>query len=133
MKQTISSLRTRKFMTNPLLYRKQMVVDVMHPGKPTVSKKEVKEKLAKMYKTTAELVFPFKFKTQFGGGRSTGFAKIYDTLAHAKRFEQKYMLVKFGLKEAKKSSRKQRKERKNRMKKLRGTAKVKAAAAAGKK
>lgn len=120
-------------MTNPLLYRKQMVVDVMHPGKPTVSKKEVKEKLAKMYKSSPELVFPFKFKTQFGGGRSTGFAKIYDTLAHAKRFEQKHMLVKFGLREAKKSSRKQRKERKNRMKKLRGTAKVKAAAAAGKK
>lgn len=119
-------------MSNPLLHRKQMVVDVMHPGKPTVSKKEVKEKLAKMYKTTAELVFPFKFKTQFGGGKSTGFAKIYDTLANAKRFEQKYMLVKFGLKETKKSSRKQRKERKNRMKKLRGTAKVKAAAAAKK-
>lgn len=120
-------------MTNPLLYRKQMVVDVMHPGKPTVSKKEVREKLAKMYKTTADLIFPYKFKTQFGGGKSTGFAKIYDNLAHAKRFEHKHMLAKFGLKEVKKSSRKQRKERKNRMKKLRGTAKVKAAAAAAKK
>lgn len=109
-----------------------MVVDVMHPGKPTVSKKEVREKLAKMYKTTPEVVFPFKFKTQFGGGKSTGFAKIYDSLVHAKRFEQKYVLVKFGLKEVKKSSRKQRKERKNRMKKLRGTAKAKAATAAKK-
>lgn len=110
-----------------------MVVDVMHPGKPTVSKKEVREKLAKMYKTTPEVVFPFKFKTQFGGGKSTGFAKVYNTLADAKKFEQKYMLVKFGSKEAtKKSSRKQRKERKNRMKKLRGTAKVKAATAAKK-
>lgn len=119
-------------MTNSLLRRKQMVVDVMHPGKPTVSKKEVKEKLAKMFKTTPELVFPFKFKTQFGGGKSTGFAKIYENLAYAKRFEQKYMLAKFGLLTVKKSSRKQRKERKNRMKKLRGTAKVKAAAAAKK-
>lgn len=119
-------------MSNPLLFRKQMVVDVMHPGKPTVSKKEVREKLAKMYKTSAELVFPFKFKTQFGGGKSTGFAKIYDSLAQAKKFEQKFMLARFGLKEVKKSSRKQRKERKNRMKKLRGTAKVKAASAAKK-
>lgn len=110
-----------------------MVVDIMHPGKPTVSKKEVRERLAKMFKTTPDVVFPFKFKTQFGGGKTTGFAKIYDTLSHAKRFEQKFMLVRFGMKEAKKTSRKQRKERKNRMKKLRGTAKVKAAAAAGKK
>lgn len=120
-------------MTNPLLRRKQMVVDVMHPGKPTVSKKEVRERLAKMFKTTPDLVFPFKFETQFGGGKSTGFAKIYDSLAFAKKFEQKFMLARFGLKEVKKSSRKQRKERKNRMKKLRGTAKVKAAAAAAKK
>lgn len=120
-------------MTNPLLFRKQMVVDVMHPGKPTVSRKEVKERLARMYKTTPDLVFPFKFKTQFGGGKSTGFAKIYDSLAYAKRFEEKYTLVRFGLKEVKKTSRKQRKERKNRMLKLRGTAKAKAAQAAGKK
>lgn len=119
-------------MSNPLLYRKQMVVDVMHPGKATVSKKEVREKLAKMYKTTPDLVFPFKFKTQFGGGKSTGFAKIYDTLDYAKRFESKHMLVKNGLKEVKKGSRKQRKEKKNRMKKLRGTAKIKAGQAAKK-
>lgn len=109
-----------------------MVVDVMHPGKPTVSKKEVRERLSKMFKTQAELVFPFKFKTQFGGGKSTGFAKIYDSMDHAKKFEQKYMLARFGLKEVKKASRKQRKERKNRMKKLRGTAKVKASQAAKK-
>lgn len=106
-----------------------MVVDVMHPGKATVSKKEVREKLAKIYKTSADLVFPFKFKTQFGGGKSTGFAKIYDSLEHAKRFEAKFMLKKNGLADVKKTGRKQRKEKKNRMKKLRGTAKVKGAAA----
>lgn len=119
-------------MANPLLHRKQMVVDIHHPGKPTPSKKEIREKLSKLYKTSPELVFPYQMKSQFGGGKSTGFAKIYDSMVHAKRFEQKFMLAKFGLKEVKKSSRKQRKERKNRMKKLRGTAKVKAAAAAKK-
>uniref|UniRef100_A0A8C0SLR6 Small ribosomal subunit protein eS24 n=1 Tax=Canis lupus familiaris TaxID=9615 RepID=A0A8C0SLR6_CANLF len=31
-------IRTRKFMTNRLLQRKQIVIDVLHPGKATVPK-----------------------------------------------------------------------------------------------
>lgn len=110
-----------------------MVVDILHPGKATVSKKEVQEKLAKMYKTTPDVVFCFGFKTQFGGDKSSGFALIYDNLKMAKRFEPRYRLVKNGLKEKAKTGRKQRKERKNRMKKVRGTAKAKIGAGAAKK
>ena len=36
------TVRTRKFMTNRLLNRKQMVVDVIHPGRATVPKTEVR-------------------------------------------------------------------------------------------
>jgi len=68
------------------------VVDILHPGRPNVSKAEVREKLAKMYKTTADVIFCFGFKTAYGGGRSTGFALIYDSLDFAKRFEPKYRL-----------------------------------------
>ncbi|KAF9090355.1 ribosomal 40S subunit protein S24B, partial [Mortierella sp. AM989] len=76
-----------------------------------------------------EVVFCFGFRTAFGGGKSTGFALIYDNLESAKKFEPKYRLVRHGLMEIKKASRKQRKERKNRSKKLRGTKKAKAAVA----
>ncbi|GAA6083617.1 40S ribosomal protein S24 isoform X1 [Tachysurus ichikawai] len=126
------TLRTRKFMTNRLLQRKQMVLDVLHPGKATVPKTEIREKLAKMYKTTPDVVFVFGFKTQFGGGKTTGFAMVYDSLDYAKKNEPKYRLTRHGLYEKKKTSRKQRKERKNRMKKVRGTKKA-SVGAAGKK
>lgn len=86
-----------------------------------------------MYKTTPDLVFCFGFQTQFGGGKTTGFALIYDTLDHAKKFEPKHRLVRNGLITRQKTARKQRKERKNRMKKVRGTAKAKIGAGAGKK
>ncbi|KAG9510396.1 40S ribosomal protein S24, partial [Fragariocoptes setiger] len=130
----VSTLRTRKFMTNRLLFRKQMIVDVLHPGKPTVSKKEVRDILAKKFRASPDVVFCFKFKTQFGGGKSTGFALIYDDLEAAKKFEPKYRLIKNGLMEkAKSTGRKQRKERKNRMKKVRGTSKAKVGAGAAKK
>lgn len=122
---TTATVRTRKFMTNRLLCRKQMVCDVLHPGLATIAKKEVREKLATMYKVTSDVVFVFGFRTNFGGGKSTGFALIYDTLDFAKKFEPKHRLARHGLYEVKKITRKQRKERRNRMKKVRGTKKAK--------
>merc|ERR1711860_239074 len=112
--------------------RKQMVVDCLHPGKATLAKTEVREKLARMFKTTPDVIFCFGFKTQFGGGKSSGFALIYDTMDYAKRFEPKYRLCRHGLADKHRTGRKQRKERKNRMKKVRGIAKAKVGASAKK-
>ena len=46
-----------------------------------------------MYNCTADRVFTFGFKTNFGGGKSTGFGLIYDTMDFAKKFEPKYRLL----------------------------------------
>jgi hypothetical protein len=40
-----------------------------------------------MYKVPKETVQTFGFRTQFGGGKSTGFALIYDSEADLKKFE----------------------------------------------
>ncbi|XP_059555627.1 small ribosomal subunit protein eS24-like [Myotis daubentonii] len=114
---------TRKFMTNGLLQQKQMVIDVLHPGKATEPKTEIRGKLAKMCKTTPDVIFVFGFRTHFGGSKTTCFGMIYDSLDYAKKNESKHSLARHGLYE-KKTSRKQRKARKNRMKKARGTAKA---------
>jgi len=128
------TLRTRKFITNRLLQRRQMVVDVLHPSRPNVSKAELSERLATLYKTDKDRVVTFGLRTHFGGGRSTGFALIYDDEAAQKKFEPKYRLIRSGLAtKADKTSRKLRKERKNRAKKFRGTKKIKASETAKKK
>uniref|UniRef100_A0A8C3YW97 40S ribosomal protein S24 n=1 Tax=Catagonus wagneri TaxID=51154 RepID=A0A8C3YW97_9CETA len=127
MNDTVT-IQTTKFKTNLLLQRKQMVIDVLHPRKATVPKTEIPEKLAKMYKTTADVIFVFVFRTHFGGGKTTGFGMIYDSLDYAKKNEPKHRLTRHGLYEKKKTSRKQRQERKNRMKKVKGTAKANAGA-----
>ncbi|KAF8626503.1 hypothetical protein AX15_004809 [Amanita polypyramis BW_CC] len=122
------TLRTRKFVTNRLLARRQFVLDVLHPSRSNVSKAELSEKIAALYKTDKDRVVPFGFRTQFGGGKSTGFVLIYDDEASQKKFEPKYRLIRSGLTpKVDKPSRKLRKERKNRAKKFRGTKKVKAA------
>ncbi|KAL4572037.1 hypothetical protein LXL04_018805 [Taraxacum kok-saghyz] len=114
------TIRTRKFMTNRLLSRKQFVIDVLHPGRPNVSKAELKEKLARMYEVKdPNGIFVFKFRTHFGGGKSTGFGLIYDSVENAKKYEPKYRLVRNGLDTKVEKSRKQLKERKNRAKKIR--------------
>jgi len=125
MSESAVTVRTKKFITNRLLQRKQFVVEVIHPGLAGVSKADLKEKLAKMYKVTdASCVLLYGFKVAFGGGRSTGFGMIYDTLVAAKKFEPKYRLTRFGMGKAKGVARKQRKEKKNRAKKVRGAKKT---------
>ncbi|KAK2101814.1 ribosomal 40S subunit protein S24B, partial [Saguinus oedipus] len=98
MNDTVT-IHTRKFMTNRPLQRKQMVIDVLHPGKATVPKTEIREKLAKMYKTTPDVIFIFGFRTHFGGSKTTGFGMIYDSLDYAKKNESKHRLARHGLHE----------------------------------
>ena len=49
-----------------------------------MSKKDLREKLATAYKISdVNCVHVFGMKTAFGGGRSTGFALMYDNLVQA--------------------------------------------------
>lgn len=87
------TLRTRKFISNRLLQRRQMVLEVIHPARPNVSRAELQEKVGELYKTPKEQVSVFGMRTHFGGGRSTGFALVYDSKDAVQRFEPTYRLV----------------------------------------
>ena len=127
-------LYARKMINNPLLKRKQVVIELIHPNQGSVSKTSIKEKLASMFKTKDESISVFGMHSKFGGGRSTGFACIYDDVDSRKKFDSKKMLLRDKLKTTEgKKGRKQLKEMKGRMKKVRGTAKAKAAMAGKKK
>jgi small subunit ribosomal protein S24e len=59
---------------------------------------ELKDKLAKMYDVKEpNSIVVFKFRTHFGGGKSTGFGLIYDSVDAAKKFEPKYRLIRVCL------------------------------------
>lgn len=98
-----------------------MIVDVVHPGRANVSKSELSELLAGMYKADAKLTNLFGFKTKFGGGKSTGFCVIYDNEESMIKFEPKHRVVRKGLATKKEQSRKAIKEAKNKGLKIRGT------------
>jgi small subunit ribosomal protein S24e len=123
MESAVTTIRTRKFMTNRLLQRKQFVVEVLHPGRAPLSRLEIREKLSQMYKSNLENIFVFGFRTMFGGGKTVGFGLIYDSFQAAKKLEPKYRLIRHGIGKRIEMGRKQRKERKNRAKRVRGTKK----------
>ena len=62
-----------------------------------------------MYKAGKEQVSVFGLRTQFGGGKTTGFALVYDSPEAMKKFEPHYRLVRVGLAtKIEKASRQQR-------------------------
>merc|ERR1712225_72968 len=127
------TIRPRKFLTNRLLQRRQMILDVHHPGLATPDKETLKNMIAeylsksKGHKASAEATCIFGMKTKYGGGRSSCFALVYDSVDAAKLFEPKHRLVRSGHESRPEITvaRKQRKEKKNREKKFRGTKKEK--------
>merc|ERR1719458_2363690 len=120
------TITSRKFMNNPLLQRKQMIIDVRHPHIANVSRKEMKEQIAKRYKIdNPNTIVLFGFRTAFGGNKSTGFALLYNSPEAVIKFEPKHRLVRMGLIKKEEKSRKQIKELKNRRKKVRGKKKAK--------
>ena len=127
-------LYTRKMFSNPLLQRKQCAIEIIHPEIANISKTGIKDKLSQQFKTKPECIAVFGLKSKFGGGSSTGFALIYDSLDSRKKYDQKRLLKRDKLWDKPKgTTRKQGKEIKGRVKRVRGTAKAKAAAASGKK
>merc|ERR1711990_67919 len=127
------TIRPRKFLTNRLLERRQMILDVHHPNLATPDKETLKGMLAeylskaKGQKASAEATVIFGMKPAFGGSKSSCFALVYDSVDAAKKHEPKHRLMASGHMEKPTVvvGRKQRKEKKNREKKFRGTRKEK--------
>ncbi|POS76685.1 40S ribosomal protein S24 [Diaporthe helianthi] len=131
MSDSSITIRTRRFIRNPLLGRVCIFpTDILHPGHAGIAKSDLSERLAQLYKASKEQVSVFGLRTHFGGGKTSGFALVYDSVEALKKFEPRHRLVRVGLAvKPERASRQQRKQRKNRMKTLRGTAKVKGAKA----
>ena len=82
-------------MSNSLLFFGNYS-DILHPGRANVSKEELREKLSDLYKSNKDQVSVFGLRTHYGGGKTTGFALIYDSSEAMKKFEPLYRLVRVG-------------------------------------
>ncbi|KAL9646166.1 hypothetical protein ABK040_008043 [Willaertia magna] len=86
-------IKIRKLVFNTLLDRKQLVIDILHPNQQNLSKKELKEKISIIYKVSdLETIFLSNCKSNFGGGKSTVFCKIYNNISNAMKMEPYFRL-----------------------------------------
>ena len=108
-------------------------VEIVHPNARNPSRKSIREKLSKIYKKDENAIVVYGLKTQFGGGKTTGFACVYDDLDSRKKYDQLHQLIRDGLADKVIKGRKAKKELKTRVKKARGTEKAKIRNAGGKK
>ena len=60
---------------------------VLHPKMANVSKADLETKLAEKFKTKKMCCVVYGLKTKFGGGRSTGFALIYDSEDYRQKYD----------------------------------------------
>ena len=74
-----------------------------------MSKDELRGKIAELYKSEKKAVSVFGFRTHYGGGKTTGFALIYDSYDDLKKFEPLYRLVRY--KEAERPEKASRQQR----------------------
>ncbi|GCA62123.1 ribosomal protein S24e [Kipferlia bialata] len=118
-------IRTRRFMQNPLLHRRQMVVEVTHTATRAPTRREIRDRVAELYHiTNKDTIVLTGFKTHFGGGFTSGFCRVYDDLKHLQKVEAKFVQCRMGLAKRVERSRKQIKMQKNRALKQWGTKKT---------
>jgi small subunit ribosomal protein S24e len=65
---------------------------MIHPDMGNVPKASIKAKLSTMFKVKEEAIGVYGLKTKFGGGRTTGFALVYDNVDSRKKCDSKKML-----------------------------------------
>merc|ERR1711990_902235 len=103
MSSSTVTVRPRKLMTNRLLSRRQMILDIIHPNTPTPDKatlrKLISDHLSKQKHAKAEAAATsiFGMRTDYGGGKSTAFCLVYDSVEKAKEMEPKHRLIRMGL------------------------------------
>ncbi|GAP89455.2 putative 40S ribosomal protein S24 [Rosellinia necatrix] len=101
-----------------------MVVDMVHPNQSAISRSHLEQLLATLYKARPEQISIFGLQTAFKGGKTTGFACIYNSVSARTMFDAKYRLKRAGLaSRADRQSKQNRSHWKNWRKRFRGTKK----------
>ncbi len=76
---------------NPLLRRRELLVEIWHIGLPTPTRLEVRQKVAEMLGVNVDSVFVRHIYTEFGWGKSKVEVHVYDDPEFGKKIEPLYI------------------------------------------
>ncbi len=78
---------------NPLLHRVEVKFVVSHPKAKTPTRDEVRSLIATNLNAEKNRVILDHMHTPFGSNETRGYAKIYESVEHAKKVEPEYILI----------------------------------------
>ncbi len=76
---------------NPLLRRKELIVEIWHVGLPTPNRLEVRQKIAEMLGVNVDCVYVRHVYTEFGWGKSKVEVHVYEDPEFGKLIEPLYI------------------------------------------
>ncbi|MDD3233173.1 MAG: 30S ribosomal protein S24e [Candidatus Methanomethylophilus sp.] len=82
---------------NALYARTEVRFTVDHEREATPGRNAVAEEIAKQLKTKRECVVVAEFVSEYGIGKSTGYAKVYNSKKDALNYENPYLLKRNGI------------------------------------
>lgn len=78
---------------NPLLERTEVNFSVEHEGASTPTRDEIRTQLAGTLGVKKDTVIIDRMNTEFGRHTTIGYAKVYNSVESAKKFEKEYLLA----------------------------------------
>jgi len=102
---------------NPLLKRREVLVEIWHIGLPTPNRLEVRQKIAEMFGVNIDQVYIRHIYTEFGIGKSKVEVHIYDDPEFGKKIEPIYIQLRNMPKEEAQKLREELKQKKSKKKK----------------
>jgi len=96
------SIRKVKTLENPLLYRKEYVLAIIHDASSTPSRDTLREEISKQLGVNKDLVVVRKIKTDFGTNVAKVEVHVYDSREKMLEIEPEYILRRNKIIESKK-------------------------------
>mgnify|MGYP000277018215 FL=1 len=91
------TIRKVKEFENPLLFRKEYVFAVIHEGKSTPPRIQIREELSKLLGVSKDLIVIRKLKTEFGMNLTYAEVHVYEDKKKMLEIEPKYILKRDGI------------------------------------
>ncbi len=91
------TIRKVKEFENPLLFRKEYVFAVIHEGKSTPSRIQIREELSKLLGVSKDLIVIRKLKTEFGMNLTYAEVHVYEDKKKMLEIEPRYILKRDGI------------------------------------